>query len=41
MLSKAERVADLEALAGYSVIPLCETPIGVENAFALAEQQTP
>ena len=38
MLSKAERVADLEALAGYSVIPLCETPIGVENAFALAEQ---
>ncbi|MFP3465792.1 HpcH/HpaI aldolase/citrate lyase family protein [Leifsonia sp. SIMBA_070] len=36
MLPKAERVADLAALAGYSVIALCETAAGVLAAPELA-----
>lgn len=36
MLAKAEDPADLDALEGYRVIALCETPLGVENAAALA-----
>lgn len=40
MLAKAEWPADLEALADYRVIPICETPLGVENAFVLAEHNS-
>lgn len=36
MLPKAERVSDLDALDGYRVIALCETPIGIRDADALA-----
>lgn len=36
MLAKAETPASLEALAGYRVIALCESPLGVENAALLA-----
>ena len=39
MLAKAETTADLDRLGGFSVIPICETPLGVENAFVLAEQR--
>ena len=39
MLAKAETAADLDRLGGFSVIPICETPLGVENAFVLAEQR--
>ncbi|WP_458779019.1 HpcH/HpaI aldolase/citrate lyase family protein [Arthrobacter sp. D3-16] len=36
MLAKAESAAQLEALAGYQVIALCETAAGVLNAPAIA-----
>lgn len=36
MLAKAETAADLERVASFSVIPILETPLGVENAFELA-----
>ncbi|CCQ46821.1 citrate lyase subunit beta-like protein [Pseudarthrobacter siccitolerans] len=36
MLAKAENAAQLEALAGYQVIALCETAAGVLNAPAIA-----
>jgi citrate lyase subunit beta/citryl-CoA lyase len=36
MLAKSETRASLEALAGYRVIALCESPLGVENAALLA-----
>jgi citrate lyase subunit beta/citryl-CoA lyase len=36
MLAKAESAAQLEALAGYQVIALCETATGVLNAPAIA-----
>lgn len=36
MLPKAERVSDLDALDGYQVIALCETPVGIRDADALA-----
>jgi citrate lyase subunit beta/citryl-CoA lyase len=36
MLAKAENAAQLEALAGYQVIALCETAMGVLNAPAIA-----
>jgi citrate lyase subunit beta / citryl-CoA lyase len=36
MLAKAESAAQLEALAGYQVIALCETAAGVLNATAIA-----
>jgi citrate lyase subunit beta/citryl-CoA lyase len=36
MLPKAETLRDLEALAAYAVIALCESPLGVENASLLA-----
>lgn len=36
MLAKAEETAEVDALDGYRVIALCETPRGVENAGALA-----
>jgi citrate lyase subunit beta/citryl-CoA lyase len=36
MLAKAESPAQLEALAGYQVIALCETAAGVLNAPAIA-----
>lgn len=36
MLAKAEEAADVDALDGYRVIALCETPRGVENAGVLA-----
>jgi citrate lyase subunit beta / citryl-CoA lyase len=36
MLAKAEAPAALEALAAYRVVALCESPLGVENAGALA-----
>jgi citrate lyase subunit beta/citryl-CoA lyase len=36
MLAKAEDPAQLEALAGYHVIALCETALGVLNAPAIA-----
>ncbi|VXC64877.1 Citrate lyase subunit beta-like protein [Arthrobacter sp. 9AX] len=36
MLAKAESAAQLEALAGYQVIALCETAKGVLNAPAIA-----
>lgn len=37
MLAKAETVDDLEPLAGYSVVAICESPLGVRNADGLAE----
>ncbi|MGV8895181.1 MAG: HpcH/HpaI aldolase/citrate lyase family protein [Rhodoglobus sp.] len=37
MLPKAERKDDLAALDGFEVIALCESPLGVRNAEALAE----
>lgn len=37
MLPKAETVAELYALDGFEVIALCESPLGVRNADALAE----
>lgn len=36
MLPKAETVEDLERLAAFRVVALCETPRGVERAAALA-----
>ena len=36
MLAKAETADQLEALAGYQVVALCETPLGVLNAPAIA-----
>jgi citrate lyase subunit beta/citryl-CoA lyase len=36
MLAKAESAAQLEALAGYQVIALCETAAGVLNVTAIA-----
>jgi citrate lyase subunit beta / citryl-CoA lyase len=36
MLAKAESAAQLEALAGYQVIALCETAAGILNAPAIA-----
>jgi len=37
MLAKADTRADVEALAPLNVIALCETPLGVVNAPAIAE----
>jgi citrate lyase subunit beta/citryl-CoA lyase len=39
MLAKAESLDDLAAVAGFDVIALCETPLGVRNAAVLADQQ--
>jgi citrate lyase subunit beta / citryl-CoA lyase len=36
MVAKAEDAAGLDALGGYRVIALCETPLGVEQAGGLA-----
>jgi citrate lyase subunit beta/citryl-CoA lyase len=36
MLAKAESADQLDALADFEVIALCETPAGVENATAIA-----
>lgn len=36
MLAKAERGSDLSQLDGYSVLALCETPLGVRNADEIA-----
>lgn len=36
MLAKVEAPEQLEALTGFEVITLCETPAGVENAGAIA-----
>ena len=36
MLAKAETPQQLDALAGFEVIALCETPAGVENVGAIA-----
>jgi len=36
MLAKTETPQQLDALAGFDVIALCETPAGVENAAAIA-----
>lgn len=38
MVAKCERPDDLAALAGFEVIALCETPLGVENAGRLAQE---
>lgn len=38
MLAKTERVEDARQLAGYSVIALCETALGVLNAGAIAAE---
>jgi len=37
MLAKTETAQQLDALAGFEVIALCETPAGVENAAAIAQ----
>jgi len=37
MLAKTETAKQLDALAGFEVIALCETPAGVENAAAIAQ----
>jgi citrate lyase subunit beta/citryl-CoA lyase len=37
MLAKTERSSDLARLADYEVIALCETPLGIRDADALAE----
>ena len=39
MLAKAETTADLDRLAGLQVIALCESPLGVRNAGALADRE--
>ena len=36
MLAKTENPGDVDALAGYEVVALCETALGVENAFRIA-----
>jgi len=36
MLAKTETAEQLDALTGFEVIALCETPAGVENAAAIA-----
>ena len=36
MLAKTETAEQLDALAGFEVVALCETPAGVENAGSLA-----
>lgn len=36
MLAKTETAAQLDALVGFDVIALCETPAGVENAASIA-----
>jgi len=36
MLAKTETPEQLDALTGFHVIALCETPLGVENAAAIA-----
>ncbi|MCU1424963.1 MAG: citE [Microbacteriaceae bacterium] len=36
MLAKAETEADLALLAGFDVIAICESPLGVQNAGLLA-----
>lgn len=37
VLAKAERPEDLIPLAGYDVLAICETPLGVRNAELLAD----
>jgi len=37
MLAKTETPQQLDALVGFKVIALCETPAGVENAAAIAQ----
>ncbi len=37
MLPKAEKTAELDALDGFEVVALCESPLGVRNADSLAE----
>jgi len=37
MLAKTETAQQLDALAGFEVIALCETPAGVENAAGIAQ----
>ncbi|MES2170112.1 MAG: CoA ester lyase [Actinomycetota bacterium] len=40
MLAKAETEADLAPLAGFEVIAICESPLGVRNADVLAALDT-
>jgi citrate lyase subunit beta/citryl-CoA lyase len=38
MLAKAETAADLAPLAEFDVVAICESPLGIRNAYAIADE---